>query len=436
MNTIDKTIDLLRKSTSPFHVVKQIEDELKENGFKELKENENYHLEKGGRYFVKRNSSSIIAFALNDTMEDFHFQITATHTDSPTFKLKPKPIIRKDNAIVLNVEPYGGMIHNTWLDRPLSFAGRVMVSKDGQTEAELLSIDEDLLIIPNLCIHLNRSINQGFQYNPSKDLLPLFALDVKEDFSFESYLLKKLGLDESHHVEGFDLFLYNRDQARLIGMNQELVASPREDDLASCYAALQGFLAAAKPKDQINVFVAFDNEEVGSLTKQGANSTFLKENLKRISSCFARQNDDFEKEIAASVLVSIDNAHADHPNYPEVRDRTSPIEMNHGIVIKYNANQSYTSDAFSASLIKAIARKADVELQEYTNRSDMRGGSTLGNISNSMVSLTSADIGIGQLAMHSSYEVMGKKDLLDMVTFTREFYSTDIKINSDSIKID
>lgn len=436
MNTIDKTINLLRKSTSPFHVVKLIEEELKENGFEELSESNNYHLTKGGKYYLKRNSSSIIAFSLNDMMTDFHFQITATHTDSPTFKLKPKPLVRKDNALVLNVEPYGGLIQNTWLDRPLSFAGRVMVSKDGRIETRLLSIDEDLLIIPNLCIHLNRTINQGFQYNPSKDLLPVFALDVDEDFSFDSYLLSKLNLDESYHVEGFDLFLCNRDQARVIGMNQELIASPREDDLASCYAALLGFLSASEVKDRVNVFVAFDNEEVGSLTKQGANSTFLQETLRRISKCFGKESDDFEKEIAASILLSIDNAHADHPNYPEVRDRTSPVMMNHGIVIKYNANQSYTSDAFSAAIVKSIAKKADLNLQEYTNRSDMRGGSTLGNISNSMVSLTSADIGIGQLAMHSSYEVMGKKDLEDMVSFTKEFYSTDIKISSDSIDID
>ncbi len=436
MNTIKKTIDLLNKSYSPYHVVKNIEEELKRKDFTLLSEEENYELTPGNKYYVKRNDSSIIAFKLPKDMSDFHFQITASHTDSPTFKIKPDPVIRKETAILLNTEPYGGLIHNTWLDKPLSFAGRVMVSQNGRKiQTKLLAIDEDLLIIPNLCIHMNREINSGFKYNPSKDLLPIFALDERDDFSFDSYLLEKLNLDKSYEIKGYDLFLYNRQKPTVIGKNQELLGSPREDDLASCYSALLGFLDSKNTDDTVSVFVAFDNEEVGSLTKQGANSTFLKETLKRISKIFKHADDDFEKEIAKSCLISIDNAHADHPNYLEIKDKTTSILMNHGIVIKYNANQSYTSDSFSSAIVKLICDNYDIHYQDYTNRSDMRGGSTLGNISNSMVSLTSVDIGIGQLSMHSSYEVMGKYDLEAMKAFVELFYSSNIKITSNSIEL-
>ena len=436
MNVTNKIINLLNASYSPFHVVKNIEDELKDNDFIQLKENENYSLKPGFKYYVKRNDSSIIAFSLPSKVDDFHFQITASHTDSPTFKLKPNPVIRKENVTLLNTEPYGGLIHSTWLDRPLSFAGRVIVSKENKTETKLLAIDEDLLIIPNLCIHMNRNINTGHAYNPSKDLIPMFALDLDENFSFKSYLLNKLNLNESYSISGFDLFLYNRDQARELGMNKEFLASGREDDLTSCYSSLLGFINSKTKDNVVSLFVAFDNEEVGSLTKQGANSTFLKETLKRISNVFKKNEDDFEKEIAKSSLISIDNAHADHPNYLEVHDQTSTVKMNGGIVIKYNANQSYTSDSFSASIVKSICDSNNIPYQEYTNRSDMRGGSTLGNISNSMVSITSVDIGIAQLAMHSSYEVLAKKDVTFMKDFVEHYYSSNVSIDSSNIIIE
>lgn len=435
MNTITKTIDLLSKSYSPYHVVKNIEEELETNNFKKINEEDNYSLLPGKKYYIKRNDSSIIAFSLPLNMSDFHFQITASHTDSPTFKIKPNPIIRKENAILLNTEPYGGLIHNTWLDKPLSFAGRVMVKNEGRIESKLLAIDEDLLIIPNLCIHMNREINSGFRYNPSKDLLPLFALDEKEDFSFDNYLLEKLNLNSTSKIIGYDLFLYNREKVTTIGKNQELLASPREDDLTSCYTALLGFINSKQIDNSVSIFVAFDNEEVGSLTKQGANSTFLKETLKRISKCFKKNEDDFEKEISKSCLISIDNAHGDHPNYLEIKDKTTKVLLNHGIVIKYNANQSYTSDSFSSAIVKSICDSNNIKYQDYTNRSDMRGGSTLGNISNSMVSLTSVDIGLAQLAMHSSYEVLGKYDLEDMKSFVEKFYSSSINIHSNYIEI-
>lgn len=434
MNNTDKIITLLNSSYSPFHVVRNIEKELCDNHFTQLRENENYQIEKGKEYYIKRNDTSIIAFSVPEdfTFEDSAFLLTATHNDSPTFKLKPSPIIHKGNLMLLNTEPYGGGIYSTWLDKPLSFAGRVLIEKDGKIESRLISIDEDLLEIPSVCIHMNRTVNNENRMNPSVDTLPIFSSDI-EGFSFDDYLLEKLGAKEDgYHVLSHDLFLYNREKARLIGKDQDFLASGRLDDLSAAYSTLLGFLSSKGGK-AIQVYASFDNEEVGSLTRQGANSTFLKETLKRILVSLGSKNDDLEKTIASSFMLSIDNAHADHPNHPEYTDKTTHVEMNKGIVIKYNANQSYTSDAFSSSIIKAIMRKHDIPYQEYTNRSDLRGGSTLGNISNSEVSLITVDIGLAQLAMHSSYEIMGKKDVDYLIQFVKEYFDTPLKITGDTV---
>ncbi len=419
MNKDQAILDLLGRSYSPFHAVKNIEDELVKAGFSFLDERKTYELLPGGSYYVKRNDSSILAFRLPAKPKDFGFKIAAAHTDSPTFKIKPNPILKKGNLLMLNVEPYGGLIYSTWVDRPLSFAGRVIVKTGSGVETHLLAIDEDLLQIPNLCIHMNRDANSGFAYNPAKDLIPVFTY-AKEDFDFNAYLLSKLGI--KGEVLGHDLFLYNRDKPRRLGLEQEFLSAGRLDDLASAYTSLFGFLNSKKSED-VDVFVCFDNEEVGSLTKQGANSDFLKNNLERILVAFGKQ--DARGEILArSFLLSVDNAHANHPNYPEISDPTTHVLLGGGIVIKYNANQKYTSDAVSASYIKEVANRAGVPYQEYTNRSDLRGGSTLGNVSNSEVSLTSCDIGLPQLAMHSSNEFMAMADLQYMVDLIAAFYST------------
>ena len=432
MNNLDKIINLLNESYSPFHVVKNIENELKENGFSLLKENQNFRLEKGKKYYVKRNDTSIIAFEIPDdfSFASSSFLLTATHNDSPTFKIKPNPIIHKGNLMLLNTEPYGGGIYATWLDKPLSIAGRVLVEKDDRIESRLLAIDEDLLEIPNVCIHMNRTVNSENKVNPSTDTLPLFGID-QNDFSFDKYLLKQLNL-EGYEVLSHDLFLYNKKKAKLIGREKEFLASGRLDDLSAAYSTLLGFLSSKKGK-AIKVYASFDNEEVGSLTRQGANSTFLKETLKRVIIALGGKDDDFEKTIASSFMLSIDNAHADHPNHMEYTDKTTKVEMNKGIVIKYNANQSYTSDALSSAIVKSIMKKNAIPYQEYTNRSDLRGGSTLGNISNSEVSLITVDIGLAQLAMHSSYEIMGKKDIDYLVDFTKDYFASNIQIDYDTV---
>ena len=277
---------------------------------------------------------------------------------------------------------------------------------------------------------MNRTVNSENKVNPSTDTLPLFGID-QNDFSFDKYLLKQLNL-EGYEVLSHDLFLYNREKAKLIGREKEFLASGRLDDLSAAYSALLGFLSSKKSK-AIKVYASFDNEEVGSLTRQGANSTFLKETLKRVIIALGGKDDDFEKTIASSFMLSIDNAHADHPNHMEYTDKTTKVEMNKGIVIKYNANQSYTSDALSSAIVKSIMKKNAIPYQEYTNRSDLRGGSTLGNISNSEVSLITVDIGLAQLAMHSSYEIMGKKDIDYLVDFTKDYFASNIQIDYDTV---
>ena len=425
--------ELLETSYSTFHVVKNIQDQLLVNGYIKLDEKENFSLELGKKYFVTRNDSSIIAFQLPTVLKDFHMQLSATHNDSPTFKLKPNPVKKVFNLIQLVTEPYGGGIYNTWLDKPLSIAGRVFVKSGNQIKSHLLSIDKDLAIIPNVCIHMNRNINSGYNYNPAIDTLPIMG-EWHDGFDFNKFLLEELQLKDGE-VISFDLYLYNRQKPAYIGINKELLASGREDDLAATYTTLDGFINSEQNK-HISVYASFDNEEVGSLTKQGANSTFLQDTLKRIVKCLGGKQDDYQKAMASSMMLSIDNAHANHPNHPELSDKTTDVELNKGIVIKYNANQSYTSDALSSSIVKVICNENNIPYQEFTNRSDLRGGSTLGNLSESEVSLTTVDIGIAQLAMHSSYETLGSKDLSYMSTFVKAYFDRNITFVGCDVQFD
>lgn len=431
MNHIDKMMSLLGKSYSTFHVVDNIRKELLEHGFVELDEKENYVLEGGKDYFVTRNSTSVIAFRVPMNLKDAHMQITATHNDSPTFKIKPNPVKKSCGLLQLNTEPYGGLIINTWFDKPLSIAGRVFVRQGNKISSHLLCVDKNLLVIPNVCIHMNRNINSGYNYNASVDTIPV--LGMEEDFDFNQFLLSELGMKDGE-VISHDLYLYNREKPALLGLHDDFLCSGREDDLTAAYSSLFGFLEA-KSEDHISVYASFDNEEVGSLTKQGANSTFLQDNLKRILFALGKQ-DEFQKAMAQSIMLSIDNAHANHPNHPELSDKTTDVRLNNGIVIKYNANQSYTSDGISSSVVKYLCKKNGLNYQEFTNRSDLRGGSTLGNLSESEVSITTVDIGIAQLAMHSSYEMLGKNDIEDMVLLTKSFFDSNILFEGQDVTID
>lgn len=411
-------------SPSVYHVVDNIRKKLLQQNFLELKEQEAWQLEADKGYFVVRNDSSIIAFRL-PAKEIKGFHMVAAHGDSPTFKLKEHPELNvEDQYIKLNTEKYGGMIHSTWLDRPLSVAGRIVVrNTEGKPEIKLVKVEKDLLVIPNLAIHMNRDVNKGYEYNPQVDLLPLMGLGKKKDA--KSMLLKEVALAagvKKEDILGQDLFLYVREMGRLVGANQELVLSPRLDDLQCVHAALAAF-GEKNPKAYVNVLAVFDNEEVGSTTAQGADSTFLKDTIGRVAEALHWTEEERCCKLAESFLISADNAHAVHPNHPEKADPSNRPYLGSGIVIKYHGSQKYTTDGVSGAAMKLWCEKAKVPYQTFYNRSDMVGGSTLGNISNSQISVTSVDIGLPQLAMHSAIETAAGADSTAAMKMFKVFWS-------------
>ncbi|MCM1044172.1 MAG: M18 family aminopeptidase [Candidatus Gastranaerophilales bacterium] len=397
----------IEESPSCYHVVENIRQALLKGGFAELKEAQPWEIKAGEGYFVIRNDSSLIAFRLPKEERARGFHIVATHSDSPTFKVKGDPEMDVEGRYVkLNTEKYGGMIHSTWLDRPLSVAGRI-VTRDA---TKLVNVDEDLLVIPNVAIHMNRELNKGQEYNPQIDLLPLFA-DAMESCGKGALLKKAAGSAgvKPADVLGHDLFVYVREKGRILGERGDFILSPRLDDLQCVYPAVRAF-ADSEPTNYINVCAIFDNEEVGSRTRQGADSTFLEDVLARVSESLGESRSGYLQWVAGSFLISADNAHAVHPNHPEKADPTNRPYLNGGIVIKYHGSQKYATDAVSAAKMKTICQEAGVPVQSYANRSDIVGGATLGNLSTSHVSVVSVDIGLPQLAMHSAVETAGVKD--------------------------
>lgn len=422
--TARELLTFIQKSPSVYHVVENIKNSLAEQGFTELKENENWQIAEGQGYFVVRNDSSVIAFRMpKESARGFH--VVATHSDSPTFKIKESAEMAvEDKYIKLNTEKYGGMILSTWLDRPLSVAGRLVVkSEDGTPVVRLVNVDKDLLVIPNVAIHMNRDMNKGFEYNPQVDMLPLIALGGKGDSKdlLKKELAKAAGIKEKE-ILSHDLFLYVRESGRLVGVEEELILSPKLDDLQCVYTSLQAFVQKM-PQQYINVLAVFDNEEVGSATAQGADSTFLEDVLLRIGESKGFSRGQYCQMVADSFLISADNAHAVHPNHPEKADPTNRPYVGGGIVIKYHGSQRYTTDAVSSAKMKLLCDKAKVKYQTYTNRSDVVGGSTLGNISTAHVSLSSVDVGLPQLAMHSAVETAGCKDTADAIKVFGVFFA-------------
>ncbi len=417
-------LDFLDRSPNAFYAVANMKKILAQNGFSELYEGQDWRLEAGGSYYVTRNDSALIAFRLPEA--DFSgFQIMASHCDSPVFKLKCEPELEVDQHYVkLNVEKYGGMLCAPWLDRPLSVAGRIVLETGDGIETRLVNLDRDLLIIPNLAIHMNRQANDGYSYNAQLDLLPLYG-DIDAKGSFRKQVAEAAGVKEDQILD-MDLFLYNRMKGTVLGANGEYIASGRLDDLQCAFASLQGLLMS-KPQQSAAVHCVYDNEEVGSGTKQGAASTFLKDVLMRIHRAFGRDRTAYLAGLPHSFMVSADNAHAVHPNHKELADPSNRPYMNHGIVIKYSANQKYTTDAVSGAIFRKICRAAGVPVQTFANRSDMAGGSTLGNISNAQVALNTVDIGLPQLAMHSPYETAGAKDTAYLIEAARVFFSSSIE---------
>ncbi len=417
--TAEKLLAFIRKSPTAFHAVDTMRKTLADQGFQELSEKDYWKLTPGGRYMVTRNNSALIAFSIpEDAPRRFH--IMASHSDSPTFKIKENPEITVEKAYVkLNVEKYGGMLMSPWFDRPLSVAGRVIVSEGGEIREKLIDIDRDLLMIPSLAIHMNREVNSGYSYNPQKDLLPLYGTAGTEE-TFSKTLAEAAGVREEE-ILSHDLFLYSRTRGAVWGAEKEFISAGRLDDLQCAFASMEGLLSGEKKKS-IAVHCVMDNEEVGSGTKQGAASTFLKDTLLRINSGLGRTYEEYLMSLADSFMISADNAHALHPNYTDMADPVNRPLLNKGIVIKYNANQKYCTDAVSAARFKELCNRAEVPYQTFVNRSDMAGGSTLGNISNTQVPVNTVDIGLPQLAMHSPYETAGVKDTLSLVKAAELFF--------------
>lgn len=418
--TAEKLLEFLKKSPSAFQAEDVMKKRFLAEGFTELNEQDRWNLEKGGRYFVTRNGSALIAFSVPEK-DVWKFHITASHSDSPSFKIKENPEMKAGDAYIkLNVEKYGGMLMAPWFDRPLSVAGRIVVRENGGIQKKLVNLDQDLLMIPSLAIHMNREVNEGYKYNAQKDMLPLFG-SAKDEGTFWKMVAEEVQVKEED-ILGHDLFLYNRMPGTIWGAGKEFISAGRLDDLQCAFASMEGFLAG-KREDSIAVHCMLDNEEVGSSTKQGAASTFLRDTLMRINSGLGRDYEDYLRTLAGSFMISADNAHAVHPNYGEKADPVNHPVLNGGIVIKYNANQKYCTDAVSGAFFKDLCSRAEVPYQTYVNRSDIPGGSTLGNISNTQAAVNTVDIGLPQLAMHSPYETAGVKDTWYLTRVLEEFYS-------------
>ena len=412
--------DFLDKSPSAFHAVLNIAAELQKNGYTELFEVDAWSLDVGGKYFVRKNSSSVIAFEYAGVGAPF--MICASHSDSPTFKVKEENL---GAYVRLSVERYGGMLMYSWFDRPLSIAGRVMLREENGVSEKLMNIDRDLLVIPSVAIHFNRNANEGFSPNPAVDLLPLLSTD-------RSVTLKKIIADElsvsEDKIISHDIFLYPRQKATLAGANGELIVSPRIDNLECAYVSLRAFLES-RTSAATKVYAVFDNEEVGSSTKQGANSTFMYDVLERISGT----REDYLRAVAKSFMVSADNAHAKHPAHPEYSDPQKAPVLGGGVVIKYNANQRYTTDAVSDAVFSLICERTGAAVQHFCNKADVIGGSTLGSIANTKVSVRSVDIGLAQLAMHSAVETAAISDACEMQKALAEFYGSTLEIVGEKI---
>ena len=422
-----EVIEFIDESPSTYHVVKNCSDILDENGFERIMPREKWEIKKGGKYFLKKSSSTIIAFTVG---EDFDvkngFKIFGAHTDSPCFRIKPNPEIVTENVVRLNTEVYGGPILSTWFDRPLSIAGRVIVKGEDSffPRTVKIKIDEPLLTIPNLAIHQNREVNNGVKIDKQNDVLPVISL-INKNFEREGYLeriiLEKTGIKKEDIID-FDLYLYATEKGCLLGANEEFISAPRIDNLVSVYAGLLGLVESEHNQKQINVFVAFDNEEIGSATKQGADSNYLIHTLERIVLGLGYTRENFLRMLSGSFMLSADAAHAAHPAHMNKTDPTSRGRINEGISVKISARQKYTSDGFSTSVIKQIIDGTDIKIQPFVNESNELGGSTIGPISSTHLEIDGIDVGIPMLAMHSARELCGVSDVYFLKELATEFF--------------
>lgn len=421
--------DFLDKSPVNFLAVKTIKEVLIASGYREIKASDPLGVVKAGdKLFVTKNDSSLYAINVGtETMAEVGFKMICAHCDSPTFRIKPNAEIACEGGLVkLNTELYGGAILSTWLDRPLSLAGRVILRGDDALSpvTRLLHVKRALLTIPNLAIHFNRQVNDGVMLSKQKDMLPILGFGMGESKSgsyIKDIICEELGC-EAGDVLDYDLYLYDTTPASRVGMNGEFVQSGRLDDLSMVHAGLEALTATGTGRTT-NVLAVFDNEETGSATKQGAGSPFLASILERIVTAQGGSREDFYRAIEKAFMISADNAHGWHPNYPEKMDLTNHPVMGGGPVIKYNASQKYVSDALSAAVFMEICRKAGVPCQKFVNHSDVAGGSTLGNILSGSIPLRGVDMGNAIWAMHSARETGSIADHVYCIKAFTEFYA-------------
>lgn len=427
---VNALLDFIHESPSCYHVVENLAANLRAQGYTPLREQDAWALRPGGKYFVTRNGSSLLAFRV-PAAEPSGFMLAAAHSDSPTFKLKEHPE-KAGQYVQLSTEKYGGMLMAPWFDRPLSIAGRVLAQQDGKIVTKLVSIDRDLLVIPSVAIHMNRAANDGVKLLANVDTLPLYG-GADAAGSLMEQVSEAAGVEKAS-ILGHDLYLYVRGRGTRVGAKDEFVLSPKLDDLACAYGCMQGFLEA-EDASAIPVCCIFDNEEVGSETKQGAGSNLLRDTLRRICLCLGYDEERYLRLLANSFMVSADNGHAVHPNHPEYSDPGNSPVMNGGVVVKFNANQRYTTDGVSCAIFRALCQKAGVQTQAYANRSDLPGGSTLGSISNARVAVRTVDIGLAQLAMHSCVETAGAQDIEALVRAMQSFFGASLHSSEDGVAL-
>jgi aspartyl aminopeptidase len=408
-------IDFIHRSPSTYHAVNNIREELVGAGYQELDLRDEWKIEKAGKYFTTKNGSSIFAFRIGEgEIEEQGFNMVCAHSDAPGFKIKPNPEIEVEgNYLKLNTEVYGGPILSTWMDRPLSIAGRVCVKSNDPLNPEHLyvKIDRPLMVIPNLAIHLNRAVNDGVALNKQKDMLPLLAM-INDTMEKENCLVKLLAEELKVDIDSivdFDVNLFEVEKGCIFGLNDEFVSSPRLDDLAMAHAGLKALLDS-EGSQKTQMLAVFDNEEVGSVTKQGAGSPVLRHLLQRIVYKLGKDVEAFQRAIYNSFMISADMAHAVHPNIMEKHDPTNRPYINKGPVIKIHANQKYTTDGDSGTVFETLCKNADIPYQKFVNRSDLVGGSTLGNVSTGQVDIRTVDIGNPMFGMHSVRETGGVSD--------------------------
>ncbi len=422
---IKDIIEFLKKGTCTYTVTEKIKEILKKENYQELFEEKEWHLT-NGKYFVTRNDASLIAFSIGKEYQS-SFNIITTHSDTPALMIKPQNELYENNYLKINIAPYGGLLNYGWLDRPLSIAGKIIIKDDNIYQSKIIDLQEPLLTIPSVAIHQNDKANSNLDLNTQTDLIPIIDLknekDIIRKIVGEKYQIPK------ENIKDYDLFLYNTEPPTLIGIEKNILLAPRIDNLTSTYGALEALQKSNNEKN-INVFCSFNSEEIGSLTKEGADSNFLLDTLKKIA---ATLKIDISISLYNSIILSSDNTHAVHPNHSEYADDTNKVYLNQGIVI--SKEMVSTTDSLTSSIVQELCEKAKIPYQYFTSRNDIASGSTLAGLSLRHVSTNSIDIGLAELAMHSSLECIGKDDIYSLKNLFEQFYNTTFQKHEKSTKI-